>query len=77
MTHEDDHSLLAWLRGKALEAHNNICDANACTKCSFSKACDSSLGGCVAPEFEAAFNMVIAYIEHGRIDQRPHVKERI
>ena len=67
MTHEDDHSLLAWLRGKALEAHNL---ANICTVSRTAPSREQT-------RFEAqedAFNEVIAYIEHGRIDQRPHIK---
>jgi hypothetical protein len=28
MTHEDNHSLLAWLRGKELEAHNEAASCN-------------------------------------------------
>ena len=66
---EDDHALLAWLHGKALEAHN----AEAYSRNGESVEYDY---GVFAGE-ESAFNEVIAYIEHGRKSQRPHVKERI
>ena len=75
----DEYALMEWLKEEALKAHNAVSDANACTKCSFSKACGMFEGsnGCVAPLYEDAFNKVITHIQNGRKSQRPHVMERI
>ncbi len=61
----DEYALMEWLKGEALKAHNMRESASHDDEWN---AHDSR---------KDAFNEVIAHIQNGRINSRPHVKERI
>lgn len=65
----DMDALLAWLKERALEAHNKTCTIclcrQRCTVLGFETCSDS--------KEERIYNRVIAKIENSRVNQRPHV----
>ena len=67
MTHEDNHSLLEWLRGKELEAHN-IHHMGRCIDCDIFRECTADGAGFIQPcqkdGMEKAFREVITHIEN-------------
>lgn len=65
----DEYSLMEWLKEQSLDAHNSE------TFPSNGEICDYDNG--VFAGREEAFNEVIEYIQNGRENGRPHVKERI
>jgi len=64
----DEYALMEWLKEEALKAHDKMYDC-------YCK--DDHSQGMFHKGEEQAFNNVIAHIQNGRVNQRPHVKERI
>jgi hypothetical protein len=75
----DEYSLMEWLKEQSLTAHNACVNHLHCSKCPIQPACAKIGGDCkdVTLIYEYAMNKVIEHIQNGRIDSRPHVKERI
>lgn len=65
----DEYALMEWLKEEALKAHNIACSCNVSKTPSREQVRFESM--------EDTFNFVIAHIQNGRTNQRPHVKERI
>lgn len=73
----DEYALMEWLKEEALKAHNSP-ELPSCSLCGYKAICDKySEEGCLAPAYEDAYNKVITHIQNGRVNARPHVKERI
>ena len=74
MPHSDEYSLLRWLKDRSLEAHNT-----ECVDCPVFAKCTIELTGreaCVKVVEERVYDRVIAYIEQGRANQRPHISPK-
>jgi hypothetical protein len=77
----DEYALMEWLKGEALKAHNiNTIAGASCKECPATEICgntDSAMCDDIRLIYESTIDKVITHIQNGRINQRPHVKERI
>jgi hypothetical protein len=76
---DDAYSLMEWLKAETLKAHNHI---EECKNSCHGKDCEEDDGCCMSSSCEwsgrkTAYETIITHIQNGRVNQRPHVKERI
>ena len=76
----DEYALMEWLESMALDAHLEVQREKDARETIPHNTPERILKTCeikMCEQRESDFNEVITHIQNGRVNQRPHVKERI